>query len=601
MYLCNSFKNLTQMRYSLAILIVCFATSLFAQNDPAAKKRGRGTVYYDGSKQKAYSGKYKKYKREGVWTYWRENGSVDKIETYSKGLLHGPCTAYYENGDLRSVANYQFGQREGKTNLYFQGNKKEAELNYLANAFHGEQTFWYENGNVFRQSMYETAVMTYERTNYFNGRPKRIVSYKNNKPNGVWRTYPDPQQVSDTFPEKVETWKDGKLDGPLRRYRAGVLVEEAEYTDGRMNGHFQQWDYSGMKTIDMYYTAGLKDGLCTFYNSGMRTFEGKYNKGTPEGKHTDFARNGNPEREVFYKFGRIDSTLTYHKNGKLASRRMVVPSAGGSGIVATRKEQYQEYSEEGILLQQGLYKDGAMDGEWKTYYLNGAKKSITVYAVGVIQGKYEKWYSNGKKMIEFPCENNYAAAAPKVWDEKGRVLKPKTREYEEIVESSLPGDLYYDPNRFDKKGRNEEIIPIQEAIWDEEMVVESNETQAGDDGPAFIEALQPVSEDVVYQVVENMPEFPGGSGAMMDFIAKNIRYPMEEKEAGIQGRVYVRFVVRKDGTVNDINVMKGVSGGPGLEKEAIRVVSTMPTWTPGKNNGKPVNVQMTLPINFVLQ
>jgi TonB family protein len=586
------------MRYSLAFLIICLATSLVAQNDPAAKKRGRGTVYYEGSKQKAYTGKYKKYKREGVWTYWRENGTLEKTETYRIGVLDGPRTEYYENGDLKSVANYKLGQREGKTTTYFQGNKKETELNYMANALHGEQTYWYENGNVFRQSVYETGVMTYERSNYFNGRPKRIVTFKNNKPNGVWRTYPDPQQVSDTFPEKVETWKEGKLHGPLRRYRAGVLVEEAEYTDGRMNGHFQQWDYSGLKTIDMYYAAGLKDGLCTFYNSGMRTFEGKYNNGTPEGKHTDFARNGNPEREVFYKFGRIDSTLTYYKNGKLASRRMVVLSAGGSGIVATRREQYQEYSEEGILLQQGFYKDAAMDGEWKTYYLNGAKKSITVYVVGVIQGKYEKWYSNGKKMIEFPCENNYAAAAPKVWDEKGRVLKPNTREYEEIVESSLPGDLYYDPNRFDKKGRNEEIMPIEERIWDE---TQSNQIKAGDDGPGFIEEVQQVQEDEIYSVVEEMPSFPGGNDAMMNFIAKNIRYPMDERESQIQGRVYVRFVVRKDGVITDVQVIKGVNGGSGLDKEAIRVVSSMPTWIPGKNNGKPVNVYMTLPIRFVLQ
>ncbi|MGL4598418.1 MAG: hypothetical protein ACRCYO_12875, partial [Bacteroidia bacterium] len=90
------------MRYSLVILIFCLTTSVFAQNDPAAKKRGRGTVYYDGSKQKAYSGKYKKYKREGVWTYWRENGSIEKTETYRLGILDGIVTEYYGNGDLRS-------------------------------------------------------------------------------------------------------------------------------------------------------------------------------------------------------------------------------------------------------------------------------------------------------------------------------------------------------------------------------------------------------------------------------------------------------------------------------------------------------------------
>ncbi|MGL4598891.1 MAG: TonB family protein, partial [Bacteroidia bacterium] len=522
----------------------------------------------------------------------------EKTETYRLGMLDGLLTEYYENGDLRSVSNYRAGVREGKTTTYFQGNHKESELNYVANKLQGEQTYWFENGNVFRQATYQAGQLTYQRTNYFSGRPKEVVSYLNGQPEGVWRNYPDPQQVSDTFPEKVTTWKNGKLNGPLRRYRAGVLVEDADYVDGRMNGHFQQWDYSGMKTVDMYYTAGQKDGLCTFFNSGTRTFEGAYNKGTPDGKHTDFGRNGNIERIVFYKFGRVDSTFGYHKNGKIASRRFVVPySNGGNGIVASRKEKYEEYNEEGNLLLQGYFIDGSKEGEWNAFYQTGAKKSTSIYVRGELGGKFEKWYSTGKKMIEFPCQYNYATAEPKVWDEKGRVLKPKTRAYEEIVESNLPGDVYYDPNRFNKNRRMIEVV--QDVTMDED-VDDGAAVSAGPE-PEFEEVLEPVSEDVVYQVVEQMPEFPGGSGAMMDFIAKNIRYPMEEKEMGIQGRVYVRFVVGKEGNVYDVKVVKGVQGGSGLEKEAIRVISSMPLWTPGKNNGKPVNVQYTMPVNFVLK
>ena len=108
-----------------------------------------------------------------------------------------------------------------------------------------------------------------------------------------------------------------------------------------------------------------------------------------------------------------------------------------------------------------------------------------------------------------------------------------------------------------------------------------------------------IQEEVIFQVVEEMPEFPGGMGEAMKFIGKNIKYPVVAQQAKIEGRVIVQFVVERDGSVSSVEIMRGVS--PDLDAEAIRVVSMMPKWNPGKQRGRAVAVKYTMPIIFRLQ
>lgn len=108
----------------------------------------------------------------------------------------------------------------------------------------------------------------------------------------------------------------------------------------------------------------------------------------------------------------------------------------------------------------------------------------------------------------------------------------------------------------------------------------------------------PVGEKV-FDVVEEQPSFPGGQGALISWLAENIKYPVEAAKAGIQGRVIVQFVVTATGSIADVKVVRGVE--PSLDKEAVRVISSMPKWTPGKQNGTAVNVRYTYPVIFRLQ
>ena len=113
------------------------------------------------------------------------------------------------------------------------------------------------------------------------------------------------------------------------------------------------------------------------------------------------------------------------------------------------------------------------------------------------------------------------------------------------------------------------------------------------------EVFTPVERDPeFFDVVEQMPEFPGGANALFEYLAKNIHYPKEAAEKKIQGRVILTFVVEKDGSISRVKVVKSVEAS--LDQEAIRVVKSMPKWTPGKQNGKNVAVKYTIPMTFRL-
>ncbi len=107
-----------------------------------------------------------------------------------------------------------------------------------------------------------------------------------------------------------------------------------------------------------------------------------------------------------------------------------------------------------------------------------------------------------------------------------------------------------------------------------------------------------IVEDVIFTVVEDQPGFPGGEEARIRYLTENLRYPQMAREAGIQGTVFVTFVVERDGSVTDVRVLRGIGGG--CDEEAVRVVRNMPRWTPGRQRGQPVRVQFNMPIRFVL-
>ena len=130
--------------------------------------------------------------------------------------------------------------------------------------------------------------------------------------------------------------------------------------------------------------------------------------------------------------------------------------------------------------------------------------------------------------------------------------------------------------------------------------VKGNDEIDGQDIADFKDFVAPeVEEEEVYIIVEQMPGFPGGEEALLKYISDHIEYPTMAVERGIEGRVTVRFVVNKDGYVQDVTVIRGVHEL--LDKEAVRVIQSLPRWNPGKQNGVAVAVYYNVPVNFTLQ
>ena len=114
------------------------------------------------------------------------------------------------------------------------------------------------------------------------------------------------------------------------------------------------------------------------------------------------------------------------------------------------------------------------------------------------------------------------------------------------------------------------------------------------------EEILPPAEKVIIADQEEMPQYPGGDKALFEFIKNNIQYPKEAKKIGLEGKVYVKFVIDVTGSVSNVELAKGIENGKQLEEEAIRVVKLMPKWTAGMQGGKAVSVAFTLPISFYL-
>ena len=151
--------------------------------------------------------------------------------------------------------------------------------------------------------------------------------------------------------------------------------------------------------------------------------------------------------------------------------------------------------------------------------------------------------------------------------------------------------------------------PVQEVevlnVVEDDVETETIEIRSEDNNTDTVVIAPPVQveeeeEEVVFVIVETMPEFPGGQQALFKYLSENVKYPAIAQENGIQGRVICQFVVNKDGAIVDVEVVRS-GGDASLDKEAIRVIKSMPKWKPGKQRGKAVRVKYTVPVNFRLQ
>lgn len=197
---------------------------------------------------------------------------------------------------------------------------------------------------------------------------------------------------------------------------------------------------------------------------------------------------------------------------------------------------------------------------------------------------------------------------PKKKAEVKQPQKVKLEQPEKVVERVKSSVKFTAPViKKDDEVKPEDELKTQDELMNTKTAIGALDVKGNDDANGEVlkikEAVaqpEPKPEvEKVFDVVEQMPSFPGGPSALMEWLSNNVKYPVVAQENGVQGRVVVSFVVERDGSITDVKVVRGVD--PSLDKEASRVVRAMPRWIPGKQNGSAVRVKYNVPVAFRLQ
>ena len=271
-----------------------------------------------------------------------------------------------------------------------------------------------------------------------------------------------------------------------------------------------------------------------------------------------------------------------------------------------------------------------ISNEWTDLVFEGRNQSYGAYKLRKTTGKRNLWALiivalaavllylglQLQRMAEAnkKVENTQAVELAKLNTEKKEAKVEKKeiirQEPEKVVEQVKSSVKFTAPIiKKDSEVKEEDEIKLDEVQKSDKAVgaftVEGNDEVGGAvlKAKEDIAAPEPpkhvVEETKIFTVVEQMPMFPGGDGALMGYLRDNIKYPTVAAENGVQGRVVVGFVVERDGSITDVNILRGVD--PSLDREAMRVVKSMPRWNPGKQNGSAVRVKYQVPVSFRLQ
>lgn len=272
-----------------------------------------------------------------------------------------------------------------------------------------------------------------------------------------------------------------------------------------------------------------------------------------------------------------------------------------------------------------------ISNEWTDLVFEGRNQSYGAYKLRKTTGKRNLWALiivalaavllylglQLQRMAEAnkKVENTQAVELAKLNTEKKKEAKVEKKEIirqepEKVVEQVKSSVKFTAPIiKKDEEVKEEDEIKLDEVQKSDKAVgaftVEGNDEVSGsvlkakEDIPAPEPPKHVVEETKIFTVVEQMPMFPGGDAALMGYLRDNIHYPTVAAENGVQGRVVVGFVVERDGSITDVNILRSVD--PSLDREAMRVVKSMPRWTPGKQNGSAVRVKYQVPVTFRLQ
>jgi protein TonB len=233
---------------------------------------------------------------------------------------------------------------------------------------------------------------------------------------------------------------------------------------------------------------------------------------------------------------------------------------------------------------------------------------VGVYVAKSAYDKYQAAHAKNEAVTELSALNQPKQKKAEV--KRKEIVEPEKKEVVKEVKSSIK--FTAPVIKKDNEVKPEEEMKTQAELMQTNTAIGALDVKGNSDNGEILKVTQRVAdepvkpaeekpevENKVFEVVEQMPSFPGGAGALMKYLSENIKYPVVAQENGVQGRVVVSFVVERDGSITDVKVAKSVD--PSLDREAMRVVRSMPHWIPGKQNGSAVRVKYNVPVSFRLQ
>ncbi len=298
--------------------------------------------------------------------------------------------------------------------------------------------------------------------------------------------------------------------------------------------------------------------------------------------------------------------LVYYKSGKIKSEAIL--NSWKKDRMSTKYERvYKEWYESGQLHKEIGFSNGNLNGRVISYWENGKIKHEGYYLNEVLkEGK--NYNSDGSDAPDGPYRK--VAKYPGGYSEHYKYIYNNFIKVIQDRDTSFSGKLYL-VFTVNKDGSTSDItVEKKVAPWIAEIGIQMVKNMpkwepAVTDGEiSKIQQTTPVNirmknDNSPFVIVEQMPEFPGGTDKMMRYLSNTIRYPVEAQMKKVQGMVITSFIVGKDGAISDIEVVRGI--GNGCDDEAVRVIKNMPTWVPGKQGGQLVPVKFTLPIRFALR
>jgi TonB family protein len=552
------------MKYCLVATLVCIFA--FSVSVSAQKKNGKVTIEIE--KGGVEKGKIKNGQREGVWKSYNAKGALIQEENYLNGKRSG---AYWRKQDSTEVSGAYMANQKTGTFVTKVNGRVVSEIGYLFDTLHGK--YFLETKDKKITGTYDhgkkTGLRVADSTEFFFAHKIKDSTYfVNGLRDGRSVIYQNGVRFSET------NWQRGKRNGLYTEYdpNTGTIAKTGNYVDDEKDGVWREYS-KGKLHITHDYELGIHAANTIVYGDDT-TLISAVTSYHPNGETRLVVRNdadGKLMTRWYYNGqGNLDSAISFYPSGRVKDE-LYTSYTNDEGM--TQFYLYRAYHANGKLQAKGYKHKLEKTGTWLLYDSLGHLQTNISYQENLPFGWFFAYHPNGKMKLKAYCYESITDTIL-VYDKNGTRVPQSNPNYSKTiseVQVQFPQVNFRDPNNFPPDHKRKGIVMMGDSITGEGK---------WSDIPAM---------------------FPGGKDSLNAFIRKHVQYPEPERRLSKEGEVHIKFLVEKDGTLSDIQIVKVVSGAPGFTKETMQLMRAMPKWTPAKTKGKIVRVYYTLPVKFKLQ